>query len=240
MQRKFNNIFSSITIKISNEICYDFTSCTNTNLINSSANSSRNLIRNSIKDSIAFSQALSKHYYDRAHHNCQMQINDWVLIKLHKEYNISFTVTLKKKLSQQYVNLFQIMKKIDNLTYRLRISQHWNIHFVISIVQLESFSLFIANHSFSSSISMKSELKIDTVRSYEIEKILTKRNNRQRKIEYLIRWLDYDLEENAWRNLFELQNAMNFVNDFESRASFAIHSFNFTKRKREKSKNTNE
>ena len=238
MQRKFNNIFSSTTTKTSNEVCYDFTSCTNTNLIDSSANSSKNLIRKSIQDSIAFSQALFKHYYDKAHHNCQMQVNDWVLIRLHKEYNISSTMTLRKKLSQQYIDSFQIMKKIENLTYRLRISQHWNIHPVISIAQLEPSSSSIANNSFSSSIIMKSELKIDTVRSYEIEKILTKRNNRQREIEYLIRWLDYDPEKDAWRSLLELQNAMNLVNDFESRTSSAIHPFNSTKHRRKKSRNT--
>ena len=134
MQRKFNNTSSTTIKKFSNEICYDFISCISTNLISNDFIFAKiTSIKLVVQNNIAFSQALFKNFYDKQHKNCQLQINDWALLKLHKKYDISFIAILSKKLSQQYVNSFQITKKIDNLTYRLNISQHWRIHFVISI-----------------------------------------------------------------------------------------------------------
>lgn len=43
------------------------------------------------------------------------------MIRFYKNYNISTTVIIKKKLSQQYVNLFEIIQKIENLIYKLMI-----------------------------------------------------------------------------------------------------------------------
>ena len=56
MQRDFNNTSFFIITKTFNEICYDFTSCTSIDLINSSnITSSRSLTRQTVEDSIAFS-----------------------------------------------------------------------------------------------------------------------------------------------------------------------------------------
>ena len=100
MQREFNNTFSSIIKKFSNEICYDFTSCINPNLINVFSNnlSFSLFFRLDAQNNIAFSQTLFKNYYDKRHKNCQLQLNNWVLLKLHKKYNISFIAILNKKL----------------------------------------------------------------------------------------------------------------------------------------------
>ena len=134
MQREFNNTFSSITTKTFNEICYDFTSCTNIDLINSfNIISNKILTRQTVENSIAFSQVMFKHYYDKRHSNHLFKINDWILLKLHKGYNISSTKILRKKLSQQYVESFMIIEKIDNLIFCLTISEYWRIHSVISI-----------------------------------------------------------------------------------------------------------
>ena len=210
MQRNFNNSSSVATIKTANEICYNFISCISTDLISIFA-SLKFSIKQIVQDSIAFSQVLFKIHYDRKHKNCQLQVNDWILLKLHKRYDISFIAILNKKLFQQYVDFFRILKKIENLTYRLQIFEHWKIHSIISVAQLEFFLFSFNDQQSSSSVSMKDESIDDKIRSYEIEKILIKRINRQRNTKYLVKWLDYDSENDFWRSLSEMKNAMKLV-----------------------------
>ena len=215
MQRNFNNSSSVAIIKTANEICYDFISCISTDLISIFA-SSKSSIKQIVQNSIAFSQILFKNYYDRKHKNCQLQINDWVLLKLHKKYDISFIAILDKKLFQQYVDFFRILKKVENLTYRLQIFEHWKIHSIISIAQLKLFSSLFSDQQSSSSVSMKDESVNDKVRSYEIEKILIKRNNLQKNTKYFVKWLDYDSENDFWRSFSELNNAMKLMQEFKN------------------------
>ena len=226
MQRTINNSTSS-TEKSSNEICYEFTSINSTNLLktfNSVVKSSSTKLE--IVDSIAMTQISSKKLYDQKHQSLTLNIEDWALLRLHKDYQILSSITLNFKLSQQYVSLFEILEKIENLAYRLKISEHWRIWFVVSIAQLESFSA-LNDDSFNrtkaslSFVIMKEKFSENTVRSYEIEKMLAKRINRRKSAEYLIRWFDYDLEKDAWRNLSKLQNAMNLVRNFDAQVSSA-------------------
>lgn len=41
-----------------------------------------------------------------------MKVGDWAMFKLHKGYSILFSVSVTKKLTQQYVGSFKIVKKI--------------------------------------------------------------------------------------------------------------------------------
>ena len=239
MQRTINNSTSS-TDKSFNEICYEFTSINSTNLLRFNSIIKSSSTRLEIIDSIAMTQISSKRLYDQKHQSLILKVEDWALLRLHKNYQIFSSITLNLKLSQQYVNSFEIIEKIENLAYRLKISKHWRIWFVISIAQLESFSTlsddsFNRTKAFLSFVIMKEEFSKNTVRSYKIEKMLAKRINRRRNAKYLIRWLDYDLEKDAWRSLSKLQNAMNLVKDFDVQVSSAIST---SKRERFKKQST--
>ena len=74
-------------------------------------------VRFKIIDVIAFVQMINKYYYDRKHQFLFMKIDDYALIKLHHDYNISTIEIFDKKLNQQYIDFFKIFEKIDNLTY---------------------------------------------------------------------------------------------------------------------------
>lgn len=47
----------------------------------------------------------------------------------------------------------------------------------------------------------------DLAKSYEIERIITKRLTKRRGTEYLVRWRGFEPEEDSWRNRTELGNA---------------------------------
>lgn len=59
------------------------------------------------------------------------------MLKLHKDYSISFFVGITKKLIQQYVNPFQIIEKIGWLAYKLKVLSDWLMHSIFSVAQLE-------------------------------------------------------------------------------------------------------
>lgn len=63
-----------------------------------------------------------------------MKKNKWAILHLHKGYSISAAFEIIKKLTQQYVNLFQIKDKIGRLVYKLKIPPNWMIHSVFLVV----------------------------------------------------------------------------------------------------------
>jgi hypothetical protein len=69
-----------------------------------------------------------KHIYNRKHQSLNLKIDDHVLLRLHKKYFFLSTKILDRKLSQQYIESFRILKKIEDLSYRLNLFQHWKIH----------------------------------------------------------------------------------------------------------------
>ena len=124
MQRHFNNVVFTINFKTSNEVAYEFTSIQSLFFWKISAivenlivdlrkffvvNVRKSfvetfffvVIRIKIKvvDVIAFEQMNVKYYYDQRHQSLFMKIENYVYIRLHHKYDISFIEILKKKFS---------------------------------------------------------------------------------------------------------------------------------------------
>ena len=244
MQRHINNSQSIVTSKTSNETTYDFTSIQSLNFWKSfvvvedlavdlkesfvvevrkfftnAFFSAADRVKIEIADFIVFVQMNAKYYYDRKHQFMFMKIDDYAHIRLHHDYDISFTTILNKKLSQQYVSFFKILKKIKRLTYRLNLLSHWRIHFVLSITQLKSTTS--SNENFFRRLrSNQSEFvyvndDIARVKSWEIDRLLNKRQIKRRDSKYLVRWREYGLEYDEWRNLSKLENVAELVQEYE-------------------------
>ena len=191
-----NNANSSTTRKTSNEIAYDFIFNRSLNLLSNMNLDMLNQshIRIQTRDVIFWVNMKYKHHYDRRHTSLFFKKNDWALIKLHKNYSISSTIKIIKKLTQQYVKSFKIIQRIDRLAYRLDIFEDWKIHSVFSVAQLE-FSSSSDFDSYSRSRSTNSffvfvEDDINESKSYEINRLLNKRmikRDREQSTEYLIK-----------------------------------------------------
>ena len=68
-----------------------------------------------------------------------------------------------------------------------------------------------SNHS--NSVFVEENTK--KVKSYEIEKLINKRQTKRRESKYLIRWRDYELENDDWKNIFEFDDVMNLIRKYE-------------------------
>ena len=62
------------------------------------------------------------------------------------------------------------------------------------------------------------ENNIEKFRFYEIEKLMIKRFRKYRNTQmtqYLIRWINYDLEYDKWKNISTLNNNLNLIENYE-------------------------
>ena len=236
IQRHFNNHRSAVTGKTPNEAVYGFTPVQPLSLQKpadadaeqpavkwkpstgaSFPSSARARIE--VADSIAFAQMQAKHHYDRKHQPLYMKPGDYAYIRLHHGYDIPATAVLGPKLSQQYAGPFKILEKVGQLSYRLDLPTHWRIHPVLSVAQLEPapagedpYRRPRPTHPDSVFVEGDTEL----VKSFEIERLINKRQTARRGPEYLVRWLGYPPQFDEWRNLPELGDAMDLVHDYES------------------------
>ena len=243
LQRHFNNSHSVTTHKTPNEASYGFTPLQPLDMLRQPATpgltggleepsaagsrkpfagasfSAATRARSEVADAIAFAQMASKYYYDRKHQPLFMKAGDYALIKLHHGYNIPATEVLGKKLSQQYTGPFKVLEKVGNLAYRLELPDHWRIHPVLSIAQLEPVPSPM-DDPFNrprpdQPDSVFVEGDTDRVKSWEIERLINKRQTKRRGDEYLVRWKGWGPQYDEWRNLPELGDAQDLVQDYE-------------------------
>lgn len=100
---------------------------------------------------------------------------------------------ITKKLSQQYIDPFEVLRRVDRLAYLLNIPEDWRIYSVFTIAQLEPAPLSLdpfdrsrPNHP--PSVFVKGDTEF--FKSYEIDRILNKRTMRKGRgmtTEYLIK-----------------------------------------------------
>ena len=113
-----------------------------------------------------------KFYYNHRHTPMFLAPRDWALLRLHYGYNILSTTN--RKLDQQYAGPFEVLEQIGRLAYRLKIPDHWKIHDVFSIAQLEP-ALALGSNPYNRPIPNEpSPVELGT-NAYEVEWILDKR-----------------------------------------------------------------
>lgn len=130
-----------------------------------------------------------------------MKVRDWVMLKLYKNYSILLPVRVTKKLSQQYVGPFLILKKIGCLAYKLKVPNNWKIYPVFSVAQLEpapapSKDPFHWAHPQQHPFIFV-EGDTNRQKSFKVDYLFNKRMVKKSKgltIKYLVRWTGYSQE----------------------------------------------
>ena len=215
VQSFLNNSASASTGKTPNEVVYGFTPNRHVDLMSGRAINPATRVE--VQDAIAFANMSAKHNYDRRHRALDIEAGDYVLLRLHKGYNIPSAKS--KKLSQQYAGPFKVIERIGRMAYRLDIPLHWRVHPVFSVAMLEPVPppnedpYNRPRPEQPSSIFVEGDT--DNYKSYELEKIVDKRVSAKGKVKYLVRWKGYGPEEDDWRTTKELENAKDLVEDYE-------------------------
>ena len=193
LQAALNSSPASATTLAPNEVLYGFLPNQALDLL-STATAKIATARITASNAIAFAQIAAKFHYDRHHQPIFLQVGDWALIRLHKGYSIPSTIGVTHKLSQQYVGPYQVTRRIGRLAYELGIPDHWRVHPVFTIAQLEPVPPPDAdpfNRAYPDQPdSVHVEGDTEQWRSWEIDRLLNKKTTprgRGFSTEYLVR-----------------------------------------------------
>ena len=223
IQIENNNVVHITTEYASNELVYEFkindTLNMLANLSSENYNQLRQIKRENVEIAMAFVNALSKVRYDAMHKTLKLKIDDKMYLRLHHDY-IIFDL-FNHKLSKQRVEFFSIIEKIDNLAFRLQLFFVMKIHSVVSIAQLESATRDtnsydrIVDKNSSSIHEKQSTALIEQISLYEIERLLNRRIISTNRINYLVKWKNYNSKHNVWYLLHALDTFKNLVDVYD-------------------------
>ena len=171
----------------------------------------RQILRNEIHDAIQFAQTRMIIIYNSKHRTSNL--HNSIFLKMIKMSEIDYHILDSSFLSIKKIDSFKIKKKINDLTYQLKLFDIMRIHDVIFIVHLEQAHLDF----FDRAISSLSVIEHQEDKLYVVQKIL-KREKRNDEFEYKIKWKDYS--KATWESVAQLtKNVSNMMTKFEQRRS---------------------
>ena len=223
LQIESNNVKHFFIDFASNELIYDFKINDVTNMFNDLSSKNYNRLkfikREEIESIMTFVNVISKTRYDLHHKiiNNVIEIDFMIYLRFHQNYIISNL--FNKKLFNQRVKSFKMLKTIDKVKqiYRLKLFSIMKIHSVIFITQLKSATSdidFYERIVDKNSSSIKKENFHSKTFHYEIKRLLNKRMSRNQS-QYLVKWLNYDNEHNVWSFFRILNNADELITNCE-------------------------
>ena len=164
---------------------------------------------------MTFANAINKSRYDQAHRVMKLTSKSLIYLRLHQDYTI-FDL-FNRKLFNQRVDSFKILKTIDNnQIYHFQLLLIMRIHSMIFITQLKSIT-FDSNsydRKINDLLSMINEYINIDVSSYEIKRLLNMRVIRNKSY-YLIKWKNFGHEHNVWYSIDNLSDVKNFITEFK-------------------------
>ena len=125
-----------------------------------------------------------------------------------------------KKLYPKFIGPFQIIKKVNEVAYKLKLPEHMHIHDVFHVSLLKK---YIPGKTPAPPVP----IEVDGELEYEVEKILLHRDRTTKKItkhstqhttkrEYYIKWLGYGPEHCTWEPEGNLKHAQESITDYWS------------------------
>ena len=171
----------------------------------------RQTLRNEIYDAIQLAQTRMIIIYDNKHRTSNL--HDSIFLKMIKMSEIDYHIFDSSFLSIKKIDSFKIKKKINDLTYQLKLFEIMRIHDVIFIVHLEQ----VHFDFFDRAISSSSIIEHQEDKLYVVQKIL-RREKRDDEFEYKIKWKDYS--KATWESVAQLaEDVSNMMTKFEQRRS---------------------
>jgi hypothetical protein len=179
----------------------------------------RQIKREDAEEAIAFANINMKHHYDRRHTAITLKVGESAYLRLHHGYTIPGLHN--KKLSNQRVGPFNIVRKVGNLAYELSLPPNMKIHPVVSIAHLEPakgpdpYQRARPNHPPPVEVENPTT---NEAPSYEIERLAAHRytgSGLNREREYLVVWKGYGPSHNAWYKARDLGDAKELVDAYD-------------------------
>ena len=237
LQSNFMNLVVGTTELSPNEVLYGHAMRDEVNILGEkvkhiSRKDEQSLCRQEAADAISFANARAKLRYNKTHKHLEFKVGDMVYLRLHHGYTLPDMTN--KKLSNQHVGPFEVLQRIGQLAYKLKLPPVMRIHPVVSIAQLEPSEGVNPYHRRRLDHSGPVEIERITLDqaadrepdnstlpsdSYEVEQILDKRIRRygrsKPKVEYRVKWLGWGPKWNQWVPEKDCAGSRELISKFE-------------------------
>ena len=150
-----------------------------------------------------------KKYADKKRTEITFAVGDKVMLRCSEDRP-------KPKLGMKYLGPFDVVEKINDGAYRLKLPKSWKIHDVLSISALKP---FVRDEFNRPKPSKPSSLLVDGRKEYEVEEILDRRTigKKNTRVQYLVKWKDYGPEDNTWEFPSNLIHCEELVKEYEQK-----------------------
>ncbi len=161
-------------------------------------------IRQAAKDALRRAQVTFEKYYNKSHLPLHLEAGDQVMVNVHSLRLPDVTEGKGKKFTQRYEGPFEVLEKISDVTYRMRIPHTYDIHPVISIAHLEKY--IPSPEEFGNREDLVPLRKIDkTTEEFKVIRIVDERTIKKKgkttKL-YKCEWKDYGVTMELQMNGF--------------------------------------
>ena len=123
-----------------------------------------------------------------------------------------------RKLAEQQLRPFKIIKVISPNTVKLKLPISFKIHDVINVSQVRLYKPPIEGQQ----ITPPEAIEVEGTPEYKVEEVLDSRLKRG-KLEYLVKWSGYTNDHNTWEPESNLGNSKESINDFHKSNPSAPH-----------------
>ncbi|XP_019173537.1 PREDICTED: uncharacterized protein LOC109169119 [Ipomoea nil] len=157
-----------------------------------------------LKDNLGQAQQRMKHYADKNRSERSFVIGDWVYLKLQPYRQISVAIRKCVKLSSKFFRPYEVLEKIGQVAYRLRLPAGALIHPVFHVSQLKR------RVSHGRSVQLEPPLvgpdgQPLTEHVAILGRRILKRNNAA-LVEVLVQWANLSPEEATWEEYHHLMS----------------------------------
>ena len=131
-------------------------------------------LRIAAKDALHKAQAIFENSCNKTHYPISLRVGDQVMINIHSLKFPDITQGKGVKLTRRFEGPFEVIDKLSDITYQLRIPHKYDIHPVLSIAHLEKYTP--SSDEFGERNSLESlQEKQKTTQEYEVLEIVRER-----------------------------------------------------------------
>jgi len=139
----------------------------------------------------------------------EYRVGDKVLIST-KDFSMELIKKATKKFMEKFIGPYVVQKIVSENAVELELLASLRIHLVVNVRRIVKYREQIEEQK----KIPPSPVEIASGKKYEVEEILD-RQERRGKTKYLVKWKEYMVEENMWKRLENLKNAMKKVEEFK-------------------------
>ena len=139
----------------------------------------------------------------------EYRVGNKILISM-KDFLMELMKRATKKLMEKFIGPYVVRKIVSKNAVKLELPALLRIHLVVNVRRIVKYREQVKGQK----KILPPSVEVDGEKEYVVEEILDKQE-RKGKTKYLVKWKEYTVEENTWKEVENLKNVMEKIEEFE-------------------------